>query len=183
MAYIVLIGRVTASNSGFSEFRKGSFILGSIKWPGRSGREYWYEIYPRHWRFGARHPGNYIYAVESAPSRFLPLYIGQTDDLDRRLLEHDSEFNLFRATHLCAHSNYYDYGASGRLMEERDLIELWQPACNGSTHRACLSVGVTQGVFFDNQNSLAPVPWSQTIKRQIDDGIEQARNLDCRSRS
>jgi hypothetical protein len=133
MAHIVLIEWATTSNSGFSEFRKGSFILGSIMWPGGSGRQYWYAIYPRHWRFGPGQPGNYIYAVESAPSRFLPLYIGQTDDLNRRLLEHDSEFNLFRATHLCAHFNYYDYGAFGRLAEERDLIELWQPACNRST--------------------------------------------------
>lgn len=136
MAHIVLIDGATTSNSGFSEFRKGSFILGSIMWPGRSGREYWYAIYPRHWRFGARQPGNYIYAVESAPSRLLPLYIGQTDDLNRRLLEQDSEFDLFCATHLCAHFNYYDYGTFGRLAEERDLIELWEPACNRSAHLA-----------------------------------------------
>jgi len=98
-------------------------------WPGRSGQQYCYGIYPRHWRFGPWQPGNYIYAVESAPSKLLPLYIGQTDDLDRRLMEHDSESNPFGATHLCAHFNYYEYGALGRLAEERDLIELWQPGC------------------------------------------------------
>ena len=115
-------------------------------WPGRSGRQYWYGIYPRHWRFGPGQPGNYIYAVESAPSRFLPLYIGQTDDLHRRLPEHASEFELFRATHLCAHFNYYDYGAFGRLAEERDLIELWQPACNRSTQRSAAEFLVPPGL-------------------------------------
>jgi hypothetical protein len=122
----------TTSNSGFCEIGMESSILGFIIWPGRSGQQYWYTVYPRHWRLGPGQPGNYIYAVESAPSKLLPLYIGQTSDLNRRLLEHDSSFNLFRATHLCAHFNYYDYGACGRLAEERDLIELWQPACNRS---------------------------------------------------
>ena len=109
-----------------------SSILGFTIWPGRSGKQYWYAIYPRHWRFGPRQPGNYIYAVESAASKLSPLYIGQTNDLNQRLLEQQSGFNLFRATHLCAHFNYYDYGACGRLAEERDLIELWQPVCNRS---------------------------------------------------
>jgi len=102
-------------------------------WAGRSGRQYYYGIYPRDWRFAPRQPGNYIYAVESTPSKLLPLYIGQTDDLDRGLLERDPECNPFGATHLCAHFNYYEYGVAGRLAEERDLIELWQPACNRST--------------------------------------------------
>ena len=80
-------------------------------------------------------PGNYIYVIESAPSKLLPLYIGQTHDVNQRLLEHDFEFDLFRATHLCVHFNYYEYGAFGRLAEEKDLIERWRPACNRSTQK------------------------------------------------
>lgn len=112
--------------------QKNLTMLGTIIWPGSSGRQYWYAIYPRHWRFDPGQPGNYVYAIESAPSRLTPLYIGETDDLNRQLLNHDSDFNLFVATHLCVHVNYYYYGASGRFLEQRDLIKLWRPACNGA---------------------------------------------------
>lgn len=150
MAHIVLFGAVTTSNSGFQN-QKGLFILESIVWAGRSGRQYHYGIYPPDWRFGPRQAGNYIYAVESDTSKLLPLYIGQTDDLDRRLSENDPTCNPFGATHLCAHFNYYEYGAFGRLAEERDLIELWQPACNRSTHsvwRGILSFSRQRSVVF-----------------------------------
>jgi len=33
---------------------------------------------------------------------------------------------------VCVHVNYYYYGAFGRLLEQRDLIKLWRPACNRS---------------------------------------------------
>jgi hypothetical protein len=86
-------------------------------------------------------------------------------DLDRRLLEHDSEFNLFRATHLCAHSNYYDYGAFGRLAEERDLIELWQPACNSVTASALGER--TQHMSVITTSRHGPDTWKQRIELQL----------------
>ena len=121
----------TTTNSGRSS--KTPYMLGSIIWLGRSGQRYWYAIYPRYWRFGPGQPGNYIYAVETAAFQLSPLYIGQTSDLSGSFLEHDSDSILSRATHVCVHLNHYYYGAFGRLVEERDLIELWQPAGNRLT--------------------------------------------------
>ena len=112
-----------------------ALILGFIIWPGSSGRRYRYAVYPPHWRFDPGQSGNYIYTVESKALQLSPLWIGQTEDLDRRLREHESEFNLFHATHLCVHFNYYEYGAFGRLAEEKDLIERWRPARSRSTQK------------------------------------------------
>ena len=100
----------------------------TIIWPGLSVFQYTYWVYPRGSRFRPGQPGNYIYAVEKLPDQLTPLYIGETTDLNQRLLDHDCEFSLFRATHVCVHVN--PFGEESRKSEEQDLIGRWQPACN-----------------------------------------------------
>ena len=98
-------------------------MLGSIIWPGLSGRSYWYDVYPRHFRLNAGQPGNYVFVVEFSLRQFMPLYVGERNDLNRRLLEHD-ELDLIGCTHVCVHLNDDE---SARLQEEKDLIRRWLP--------------------------------------------------------
>jgi len=102
----------------------------AIKWPGISGREYTYYIWPRGSTFDAGQAGNYIYARETTPNRFVPIYIGQTSDLNRRLCDHEQEacVDRYGATHL--HVHVTSGGEEARLGEEKDLIKKWQPSCN-----------------------------------------------------
>ena len=101
----------------------------NIKWKGASGETYNYWIYQIGENFKDK-PGNYIYAKETNPQSWRPVYIGQTSSLSERLADHEKEACATRngATHIHAHT-------SGELRlrraEEDDLIEKWDPVCNG----------------------------------------------------
>jgi len=102
---------------------------GTIKWPGQSGKEYTYWIY----RIGTSYksePGNYIFAKETNPNTFKPIYIGQTDDLSERFDNHHKMpcIRQNSSTHIHVHINAE--GERQRLAEEADLINRWHPACN-----------------------------------------------------
>jgi hypothetical protein len=100
-----------------------------INWPGQSGREYQYEVYPIDAAFRPL-PGNFIYATQSEDGCWVPVYIAQTRDLHQRLEGHvrveDAMAN--GATHI--HAHYCTTGQAARCSEEWDLILRWQPICN-----------------------------------------------------
>ena len=100
----------------------------TIMWPGKSGKEYQYWIYPIITEFKDS-PGNYIFAKETTPGHWSPLYIGQTKSLKTRLSDHEKEACAKRngATHIHANASG---GEVGRLAEEKDLITHWKPPCN-----------------------------------------------------
>lgn len=100
-----------------------------IKWPGQSGREYVYWIYPIGTSFKEL-PGNYVFARESRPGYWVPVYMGQTENLNQRLENHEKEACARRngATHIHAHTN--SAGEASRRAEERDLVTRWKPVCN-----------------------------------------------------
>lgn len=102
----------------------------TIMWSGLSGKSYSYWIYPIGSSF-KEEPGNYIFAREVRPGHWSPCYIGQTENLNKRLGDHEKEACARRngATHIHAHLN----GSSdtARRTEERDLIQKWNPPCNG----------------------------------------------------
>jgi hypothetical protein len=100
-----------------------------INWPGQSGKEYAYEVYPLDAAFQAL-PGNYIYAQRTEEGRWIPVYIAQTRDLHQRLEGHVrvDDAVAHGATHL--HAHYCSVGQSARCSEERDLILQWRPVCN-----------------------------------------------------
>ena len=64
-------------------------------------------------------------------------YVGQTDDLQRRLLEHlaKAESDKCIKKYLQDHSCYFRYlkesSESKRLKIEQDLIKEYKPKCNG----------------------------------------------------
>jgi hypothetical protein len=100
----------------------------SINWPGKSGTQYQYWIYPFGTTFKAA-PGNYVYA-KLTTSGWVPVYMGQTGDLSARLANHEKDAEARRngATHIHAHTA--SAGEAQRCAEERDLITRWQPICN-----------------------------------------------------
>ena len=100
-----------------------------IQWEGASGKKYGYWIYKIGTTFKDE-PGNYIYAKESSPNRWRPVYIGETGSLRDRLADHEKEDCATRngATHIHAHTSSND--VSVRRAEESDLIEKWNPVCN-----------------------------------------------------
>ena len=101
----------------------------TIHWEGQSGRTYQYWIFPLGTHLDEK-PANYMFAKETAPGFWRPCYIGQTENLNRRLRDHEKEACATRhgATHIHAHLNGPDEPA--RRAEEKDLILKWRPACN-----------------------------------------------------
>ena len=49
---------------------------GTINWPGASGREYKYWIYPIGTTFKDE-PGNYVFSKKTSPGQWTPVYIGE----------------------------------------------------------------------------------------------------------
>ena len=100
-----------------------------INWPGQSGKEYQYEVYPIDTAFKAL-PGNFIYGKQAEDGSWIPIYITQTRDMHQRLEGHVSLDDAVAngATHI--HVHYCTTGQAARCTEERDLIQRWQPVCN-----------------------------------------------------
>lgn len=103
---------------------------GTILWSGKSGEKYSYWIYKIGYAF-ASSPGNYVFARETESKTYQPVYIGQTSDLSERFDNHHKMPCIKRngATHICAHKN--SSGETARQDEESDLIENYNPVCNG----------------------------------------------------
>ena len=109
----------------------------TVRFCGFSGRFYDYEVYPLRDMLWRRKPGNYMFAmcVESwFGTDWIPIYVGETRDLDDRignLLSHHKYLCslIYRATHILAHLS--DGRGIVRKWEERDLINQYQPICNG----------------------------------------------------
>jgi len=102
----------------------------TIDWPGKSGKVYRYWIFKIDHAFSPQ-PANYIFAKETRPSTFSPIYIGQTSDLSERFDNHHKMPCIRRngATHICAHKS--SSNETERLSEELDLVKRWQADCNG----------------------------------------------------
>ncbi|MBI3162526.1 MAG: GIY-YIG nuclease family protein [Chloroflexi bacterium] len=101
----------------------------TVIYEGKSGKNYEYWIYPIDTLF-MDIPGNYVFAKETSPKRWRPIYIGQTSNLQNRLSNHEKEACAKRhgATHIHAHTS--SYLESTRKAEESDLIAQYMPECN-----------------------------------------------------
>ena len=101
----------------------------TIMWVGASGKKYEYWIYPIGTSFKDS-PGNYIFAKETAPDRWTPVYIGETDSLKDRLSNHEKMpcVKRYGGTHVHAHTGSAD--EKTRRAEESDLPAKWDPPCN-----------------------------------------------------
>ena len=101
----------------------------SVSWPGQSGKEYQYTVYPIETTFPPV-PGNYIYAKQSEEGQWIALYVAQTRDMHQRLEGHEKlqDATDNGATHI--HVNLASSGQAGRCTEEKDLILCWRPILN-----------------------------------------------------
>jgi len=104
--------------------------MAEVDWPGKSGKTYKYSTHTLGTRFKEL-PGNYIYAKETEPRHWSPLYIGQASSLRDRLADHEKEACAVNngAKHVHAHTSAKS--ENNRLAEETDLIAKWNPTCNG----------------------------------------------------
>jgi len=113
-----------------SQKREGTMgALAVMEWPGQSGRRYKYWVYKIGTKFKET-PANYMFARETAPLTFAPVYVGQTSDLSVGLDDNQRTpcIREFGATHVHAHAN--SRGEAARLEEEADLMGMWDPICN-----------------------------------------------------
>ena len=104
----------------------------TITWDGKSGKGYKYWIFPIGSTFKAE-PGNYIFAKETSPHNWTALYVGETEDLGRRLNNPDSHEKMlcvrrYGGTHVHTHTS--SGGVVSRRNEESDIREKWNPRCN-----------------------------------------------------
>jgi uncharacterized coiled-coil protein SlyX/predicted GIY-YIG superfamily endonuclease len=100
-----------------------------IYWKDKSGTSHRFWIYPRGTRFNEPCPGIYIYARETSPHKWIPIYIGQTENVNVRLTNHEQQECVDQngATHI--HVSIVTNEKS-RLAIEKDLIQQWKPVCN-----------------------------------------------------
>ena len=103
--------------------------MATINWNGKSGNSYEYTIYNRTTAFKPV-AGNYVFAKESRPGHWTPIYFGETGDLSSRFLDHHQNdcIDKHGATHIHVHSN--SAGRQARLDEETDLRAQWSTPCN-----------------------------------------------------
>ena len=101
----------------------------TIMWLGKSGKEYKYWIHEMDTSFKDE-PGNYLFAKQTSPGKWTPVYIGETESLKDRLSNHDKLPCVKRhgGTHIHAHTT--PGGQKVRRDEEGDLIAKWDPPCN-----------------------------------------------------
>jgi hypothetical protein len=100
-----------------------------IYWKDKSGSSHRFWIYPRGTKFNEPCPGIYIYARKTSPHKWIPLYIGQAQNVNVRLTNHEQRECVDRngATHI--HVSIIS-GKKSRLTIEKDLIEQWKPIGN-----------------------------------------------------
>jgi hypothetical protein len=102
----------------------------TIMWSGVSGKEYKYWIY----EIGhpmKQEPGNYIFAKEVKSHEWTPIYVGETDNLQRRLTPNHEKMpcvKRYGGTHIHAHTSSND--ETIRQNEESDIRNKWNPPCN-----------------------------------------------------
>jgi len=96
---------------------------------GGSGTEYKYWIHRLPQSFKA-FAGNYIFAKETKPGKYTPIYIGEAEDLSVCFDDHHAMSRIEKAgaTHILAHTT--TLGFLTRRDEQIDLIDKYDPACN-----------------------------------------------------
>jgi excinuclease UvrABC nuclease subunit len=100
-----------------------------IYWKDKSGVIHRFWIYRRGTKFNDPCPGVYIYARETSPHKWTPIYIGQAENVNIGLTDHEQQRCIDQngATHI--HISIIAKEKS-RLAIEKSLIEQWKPACN-----------------------------------------------------
>ena len=101
-----------------------------VQWQGKSGTWYDYFVAEGNGQFKSE-PGNYIFARLEPNNTWTAIYIGQTDDLSKRLTTSHEKLPCARQNNFTdIHAHTSSSRESDRTTEESDLIEAWNPPCN-----------------------------------------------------
>lgn len=103
----------------------------TIMWSGKSGQEYKYWIFPIIGTSFEPVAGNYIFARETKPHTWTPVYIGETENLQNRLTTNHEKMpciNRYGGTHVHTHTS--SSSDTIRRQEEADIRSNWNPPCN-----------------------------------------------------
>jgi hypothetical protein len=114
------------------------FIHQAIEWTGHSGKTYRYYIWPRHAKIEGHPPGNFMHVKVAEDGTLQPVFIGQTDDLNRRLLSKEELDCVDAQAATQIHIRAHYHGEDDRMTEEHDLIARWHPVCNLALREAYL---------------------------------------------
>lgn len=105
---------------------------GTVTFTGASGSKYEFDAYPISTEFNS---GGAIYfitkrTVSNGKASHTRIYVGQTKDISERFDDHHKQdcFDKHGANCICVHG---DSNESSRLKKESDLIENYDPPCNG----------------------------------------------------
>ncbi len=100
-----------------------------VEWSGVSGTKYSYWAYPIGTTLQEA-AGNYIFARETVTGRWVACYVGQTENLNQRLGDHEKEACAKRNGATQIHAHLTTGGEAVRKREEEDLIKGHKPPCN-----------------------------------------------------
>jgi hypothetical protein len=100
-----------------------------IYWKDKSGTRHRFWIYPRGTKFNEPCPGIYIYARETSPHKWIPIYIGQTENVNVRLTNPEQHECVDQNGGTHVHVSIITNEKSRRAIE-KDLIQQWKPVCN-----------------------------------------------------
>ena len=101
-----------------------------MDWIGTSGKIYKYNLYKIGTQFKYM-PGNYIFAKETGQNKIAAVYIGETDNLGRRLTDNHEKMPCVLENggkYICINSG--NTQEESRREEESDLIANYNPICN-----------------------------------------------------
>ena len=107
--------------------------LGTLTLKGVSGNEYKFNVYPLNTDFKSIGGIYYIskrIVKENGIGSHSKLYIGQTEDLSERFDNHH-KWDCFEENSANAISIYREESKDERLGIEKDLIDNYEPPCNG----------------------------------------------------
>ena len=102
---------------------------GTIKWKGKSGKEYPYNIHKLDVTHSAV-PANYVFTRITPDGTFAPIYVGETGDISERFDWHHKWDCIVEneVSHICTHRSSDD--PKIRQAEEQDIIYNYSPTCN-----------------------------------------------------
>ena len=156
-----------------------------IYWKDKSGIRHRFWIYPRGTKFNKPCPGIYVYARETSPHKWIPIYIGQAENVNVRLTDQEQQERVDQhgATHI--HVSIIAQEKS-RLTIEKDLIQQWNPVCNtqyANTPRFALNVEEVADVNPDfvlsgRNGAIQAVRYDATSAMLLDEFLKEHRKVE-----
>lgn len=107
--------------------------IGTINLTGASGTKYSFNIYPYGTNFkeiGAVYSISKRTAKSDGSGTHTQIYIGQTNNLSERFDDHHKK-SCFKRHNANCHSIHQESNENKRLEIEKDLINAYDPPCNG----------------------------------------------------